>query len=372
MRANPIPACLPLLPIFLVGVFPMLLFELARLCRPDHPRHPADLRRPDRRGWTPTATSTSRSSSTAMRAGPERAVQASNLHSAMRFATVMTVAGAGLIVRLRLARLSCGLRADRQRRASLRLDAPGTRPLLTNSSLALSRKNLSMDMPLRGSMPPRPDFRRQQEARGDFQNAQILLQRIAEPEQGRAVPGGSRPRLSSRSPSTPARATSSSRNFSPSIRTARCRRSTMTASWCSTATPSCSTSPKRPASSCRRTRRPTARELLSWLMFVATGVGPYSRPGRALQALRAGRRARIRPQPLPVRGAAPLRHPQRPSRRQQLHGRRHLHHRRHGVVGLGAHGPPSCWATMRSRNIPTSSGWSTRSRRGRRRRRRSR
>ena len=60
-------------------------------------------------------------------------------------------------------------------------------------------------------------------------------------------------------------------------------------------------------------------------------------PGRALQALRAGE-DRLRPQPLPVRGAAPLRHPQRPPRQAPLHGRQHLHHRRHGRVGLGAHG----------------------------------
>ena len=40
-------------------------------------------------------------------------------------------------------------------------------------------------------------------------------------------------------------------------------------------------------------------------MFVATGIGPYSGPGRALQALRAGE-GRIRAQPLPIRGRAAL------------------------------------------------------------------
>ena len=35
-------------------------------------------------------------------------------------------------------------------------------------------------------------------------------------------------------------------------------------------------------------RPPAAAQLLSWLMFVATGVGPYLRPGRAFQAPRAG------------------------------------------------------------------------------------
>ena len=67
-----------------------------------------------------------------------------------------------------------------------------------------------------------------------------------------------------------------SRNISPSIRTPRCPPSTTAASRCSTATPSCSISPRRPASFCRRIRRPTAPQLLSWLMFVATGVGPFS------------------------------------------------------------------------------------------------
>ncbi len=55
-------------------------------------------------------------------------------------------------------------------------------------------------------------------------------------------------------------------------------------------------------------------QLLSWLMFVASGIGPYSGPGRAFQALRAEGTG-ICARPLPVRGASPLRHPQRSSRR---------------------------------------------------------
>ena len=47
-------------------------------------------------------------------------------------------------------------------------------------------------------------------------------------------------------------------------------------------------------------------ELLSWLMFVASGVGPYLRPVGALPPIRAGE-DRIRHQPLHVRSAAPLR-----------------------------------------------------------------
>ncbi len=79
-------------------------------------------------------------------------------------------------------------------------------------------------------------------------------------------------------------------------------------------------------------------ELLSWLMFVASGVGPYLRPVGAFPQLRAGEE-RIRHQPLYVRGAAPLRHSRRASGQAEIHARRHLHHRRHGAVGLGAADP---------------------------------
>ena len=48
-------------------------------------------------------------------------------------------------------------------------------------------------------------------------------------------------------------------------------------------------------------------ELLSWLMFVASGVGPYSRPVGALSHVRAGKE-RIRHQSLRLRGATPFRH----------------------------------------------------------------
>jgi Glutathione S-transferase len=81
-------------------------------------------------------------------------------------------------------------------------------------------------------------------------------------------------------------------------------------------------------------------QLLSWLMFVASGVGSAPAlfgPGGAFQALRAERPG-ICPQPLPVRSPTPLRHSRRSPRQQPLHGRRYLHHRRHGVVGLGPAG----------------------------------
>ena len=67
-----------------------------------------------------------------------------------------------------------------------------------------------------------------------------------------------------------------SRRSSPSIPTPRCPRSSTATPRCSTATRSCSISARRPASSCRASRRPTRGQMLSWLMFVASGIGPYS------------------------------------------------------------------------------------------------
>jgi len=78
-------------------------------------------------------------------------------------------------------------------------------------------------------------------------------------------------------------------------------------------------------------------QLLSWLMFVATGLGPYSGQAVHFKNLRAERPG-ICAKPLPIRGGASLRHSQRSSRQQPLHGRQHLHHRRYGVLGLGAAG----------------------------------
>ncbi len=58
---------------------------------------------------------------------------------------------------------------------------------------------------------------------------------------------------------------------------------------------------------------PAARgELLSWLMFVASGVGPVFRAVRALQELRS-RAQDLCGQPLWCRGATTLRHSQRPA-----------------------------------------------------------
>ena len=91
---------------------------------------------------------------------------------------------------------------------------------------------------------------------------------------------------------------------------------------CSTATPSCSTWPRRPASSCRPTGRRARGELLSWLMFVATGVGPYS--GQAVHF----RTFRAREAPLCHRTATPS----RPSR--------HF-----GILDARLASDDTCWAT---------------------------
>ena len=112
---------------------------------------------------------------------------------------------------------------------------------------------------------------------------------------------------------------------------------------------------------------PAARgELLSWLMFVATGIGPYS--GQAVHfkhhAPEKIAYAHNRYQFEVKRHYAILdaRLGQAP-----LHGGRHLHDRRHVPVGLGAHGARSSWAKTPGPSSPTSSGWSTRSTRGPRR-----
>ncbi len=73
---------------------------------------------------------------------------------------------------------------------------------------------------------------------------------------------------------------------------------------------------------------PAARgELLSWLMFVASGIGPYS--GQAVHFQHHA------PEPLPLRGVAPLRHSGCPPGHAALHAGRCLHHRGYGGLGLG-------------------------------------
>ena len=87
--------------------------------------------------------------------------------------------------------------------------------------------------------------------------------------------------------------------------------SSMATRRCSTATPSCSISARRPASSCpRQQRRRRGASCLSWLMFVASGVGPYSGQSVHFRHYAPEPKDYAR-QPLPVRGAAALRHPRR-------------------------------------------------------------
>ena len=84
---------------------------------------------------------------------------------------------------------------------------------------------------------------------------------------------------------------------------------------------------------------PAARgEMLSWLMFVATGVGPYS--GQAVHF------TKYAPEKLPYAEkrylyefSPPFRPSRRPARHKNIHRGRSLHHRRYGRLGLGAHGP---------------------------------
>ena len=79
-------------------------------------------------------------------------------------------------------------------------------------------------------------------------------------------------------------------------------------------------------------------ELLSWMFFVSSGVGPYS--GQSVHF------RNYAPEKIPYainryafEGAAPFRHPRRAARQAQIHARRHLHDRRHERVGLVA---PAC------------------------------
>ena len=191
---------------------------------------------------------------------------------------------------------------------------PGTTVVdaFTNSSLALFRK-FEHGNPARGSAAA-SRFCRQQKRREIYSMLKFYFNGVAEPEQGRAVPGGIRPRLRAGGRSTPARATSSSRNSSTSIRTARCRRSTTTACSCSTATPSCSISAKRPASFCPP-NTPANRAAVAVLADVRCHRRRPLFSGQAVHFKHfAPKGPRLRPQPLSVRGAAALHDSRRPSR----------------------------------------------------------
>ena len=101
---------------------------------------------------------------------------------------------------------------------------------------------------------------------------------------------------------------------------------------------------------------PQARgELLSWLMFVATGIGPFS--GQAVHF------RHFAPEKVPY---AANRYSFEAERhygildarlaKQPLHGGRYLHHRRHGCVGLDPPGAVRARRGRMRRASPTSSG----------------
>ena len=78
-------------------------------------------------------------------------------------------------------------------------------------------------------------------------------------------------------------------------------------------------------------------ELLSWLMFVASGVGPFS--GQAVHF----RHFAPEPKDYAVgrylfEAEASLRHPRHAARRASLHAWGDVHLSRHGGLGLGPHG----------------------------------
>ena len=112
-------------------------------------------------------------------------------------------------------------------------------------------------------------------------------------------------------------------------------------------------------------------ELLSWLLFVASGVGPFS--GQSVHF------RNYAPEKLPYAINRYMFEAQRHFgildarlAKQKIHAGRHLHHRRHGRLGLGAAHAERARARAPGTSSRTSSAWSTRSARGRPRRRRSR
>ena len=73
-------------------------------------------------------------------------------------------------------------------------------------------------------------------------------------------------------------------------------------------------------------------ELLSWLFFIASGLGPIFRSGRALPA-RCSRKAPLCRQSLPPRSGASLRSSRRASEGTRIYRRKGIHRRRY--LGLG-------------------------------------
>ena len=78
-------------------------------------------------------------------------------------------------------------------------------------------------------------------------------------------------------------------------------------------------------------------DLYSWLMFVATGIGPYS--GQAVHFKHFAPKSQdYALNRYAFEAASPLEHRRRPAEAAPLHAGRDLFDRRHGGLGLGPHG----------------------------------
>lgn len=74
-------------------------------------------------------------------------------------------------------------------------------------------------------------------------------------------------------------------------------------------------------------------ELLSWFLFMASGLGPFS--GQAVHFQRAApEKTAVRGQPLPTRGRTPLCCPRQAPRGPRVHCRRRVYDRRYFGLGL--------------------------------------
>ena len=113
-------------------------------------------------------------------------------------------------------------------------------------------------------------------------------------------------------------------------------------------------------------------ELLSWMMFVASGVGPVSRASRCISATTRRRRIDYAINRYAYEAQRHFGILDERLGKQQIHARRHLHDRRHERLGLGAADPERARRRRAGPNSRTSSAWSTRSARVRPPRRRSR
>ncbi len=101
-------------------------------------------------------------------------------------------------------------------------------------------------------------------------------------------------------------------------------------------------------------------ELLSWLMFIATGLSPFS--GQAVHFLHhAPEGSALREKPLFQGSRTPLSRTRPASGRPSVPGWRQLQHRRHGTVGLGQLRAVHPSAKTAWRPTPTSSACSMKS-----------